>query len=86
MDGVPDGVGVGVVVSGVRGFGPGALDGLGRRAAAFFAALLGAALRVLFLAAAFLPFLPFAPEAFRAAFLWLEALRFAFFLATAVPP
>jgi hypothetical protein len=61
------------------------LAGALRRAAAFFTCFLAEALRAGFLADAFLA-LDLLPDALRAGFLRLEALRFAFLLATVVPP
>lgn len=80
-----DGVTAGVTMPGVLPDVPveAALAGALGRAAAFFTCFLAEAFLAGFLAAAFLDLFP---DALRAGFLRLEALRFAFFLATVVPP
>ena len=62
-----------------------AFAGALRRAAAFLTCFLAEAFFAGFLAAVFLA-LDLLPDALRAGFLRLEALCFAFFLATVVPP
>jgi len=87
--GVTDGVAAGVtgpgVLIGAAGPGDGARAGAGRRPAAFLTGFFEEAFFAGFLAVAFLALVPL-PDALRTAFLRLEALRFAFFLATVVPP
>lgn len=73
------------VFAGPAGAAAGFLARAGRRAAGFRTGFRAEAFFAGFLAAAFRA-LDFLPDALRAAFLRLVALRFALFLATVVPP